>query len=283
MAVKGKEMGFLDHLESLRWHLIRSVSSILVFSIIAFVSKSFVFGTLILGPSRVDFITYQQFCNLGAFLAQYIDINAQALCIEKLDFTIQSRQMTGQFTMHLTSSFVIGFIVAFPYAFWEIWRFVSPAMYPNERKHSKGAVIAVSSLFISGVLFGYYIVAPLSINFLASYSLDPSIINEFDITSYVNTLTMLVLTNGIMFQLPVVAYFLSKAGLITPSFLRNKRRHSIVIILLLSAILTPPDVVSQILVAIPLSFLYEISIFISARVYKKRMKEIGYTEDEIPE
>lgn len=261
-------MGFLDHLESLRWHLIRSVIAIFVFTIGAFVSKGFVFGTLLFGPSRPDFLTYRAFCKLFNY------IGSPDLCVTDLGFTLQSRQMTGQFTMHIMASFVVGLICAFPYAFWEIWRFVRPGLYPNERKHSRGAVFFVSVLFISGILFGYYMVAPLSISFLASYSIDDSIVNEFDITSYVNTVTMLVLTCGIMFQLPMVIYFLSKAGLVRPDTMRQYRKHAIVIILFVSAILTPPDVISQLLIGFPLIILYEASITISGRVLKNRMKKL---------
>ena len=263
-----KEMDFLDHLEALRWHLMRSVISILVFTITAFVSKSFVFGTLIFGPSRPDFWTYRMFCKLFTYMG------SPEFCIKDLAFTIQSRQMTGQFTMHIMSSLVIGLICAFPYTFWEMWRFIRPGLYPNERKHSRGAVFFVSLLFITGILFGYYVVAPLSINFLASYTVDPSIINEFDITSYVSTLAMLVLACGLMFQLPMIVYFLSKAGLVHPELMKTYRKHSIVVILFVSAILTPPDVISQLLIGLPLMLLYEISIVISAKVLKNRLKKI---------
>lgn len=261
-----KEMTFLDHLEQLRWHLIRSASSVLIFSIIAFISKDFVFGKLILGPSKVDFWSYQILCELLSWVGK------PELCITDLNFTIQSRQLTGQFTMHILSSFVLGLIAAFPYVFWELWRFIKPGLYPNERKSSRGAVFFVALLFISGVLFGYYIISPLSINFLASYTLDDSIVNQFDIISYVNTLTMLVLACGIMFQLPMVVYFLSKAGILSPQLMKAYRKHSMVVNLVLSAILTPPDVISQILVSIPLIILYEISIMVSAFVQKGKLK-----------
>jgi len=267
MSQKHEEMDFIDHLEALRWHLMRSVISILVFTIIAFVNKSFVFGTLIFGPSRPDFWTYRMFCKLFTYMGQ------SEYCIEELAFTIQSRQMTGQFTMHIMSSLVIGLIIAFPYAFWEMWRFIKPGLYPDERKHSRGSVFFVTLLFVTGILFGYYVVAPLSINFLASYSVDPSIINEFDITSYVGTLTMLVLACGIMFQLPMIVYFLSKAGIVHPELMRRYRKHSIVVILFLSAILTPPDVISQLLIGLPLMFLYEVSIKISGNVLKNKLKK----------
>jgi len=263
-----KEMSFLDHLEELRWHLIRSFSAIAIFSIAAFLSKTLVFHTIILGPSRPDFWTYRMLCRLGELLG------SSAICIDSLAFIIQSRQMTGQFTMHITSSFVIGLILTFPYAFWEIWRFVKPGLYPKERKAARGATFYVSTLFMLGVTFGYFIMTPISVNFLASYSLDPSIANEFDIISYVSTVTTLVLASGILFQMPVVTYFLTTAGLIGPSLMRQYRKHAIIVILMLGAMLTPPDPFSQILIALPLIGLYQISIAISAMVDRKKEKSL---------
>lgn len=257
-------MSFLDHLEALRWHLFRSVSAILIFTVIAFIAKSFVFGIVILGPSKVDFVTYRWLCDLSDFFG------IAALCIEELPFTIQSRQMTGQFSMHVTSSIVVGFIVSFPYVFWEVWRFISPGLYDQEKNAARGAVFFVSMLFFLGAAFGYFILSPLSINFLSNYQLDPSILNEFDISSYVSTLTMLVLASAIMFQLPVVVYFLAMSGLVTSGMLKSYRRHSIVVILILAAIITPPDVISQILIAMPILVLYEAGIQIAIRLEKKR-------------
>ncbi|WP_421874163.1 twin-arginine translocase subunit TatC [Marinoscillum sp.] len=257
------EMTFLDHLEELRWHLIRSLAAIMVFAVAAFFAKTLVFHTILLGPSRVDFWTYEMLCKLSDIL------KSEALCIDELPFIIQSRKMTGQFSMHVTSSFVIGIICAFPYAFWEIWRFIKPGLYPRERKAARGATFFVSLLFILGVVFGYFIVTPISINFLSNYQLDPTILNEFDIISYISTVITLVLACGILFQLPIVVYFLTKAGLITPQILRTYRRHAIIVILILGAMLTPPDPFSQILIAIPLLGLYQVSIYISARVIKK--------------
>ncbi len=262
-----KEMSFLDHLEELRWHLIRSMIAILVFAIAAFVGKDFVFGTVILGPSRADFWTYRMLCNISN------SMGSDFFCIEELPFIIQSRQMTGQFMMHLTSSFVIGLIMTFPYAFWEVWRFIKPGLYPKERKAARGATFYVSLLFTMGVLFGYFVVAPISINFLANYQIDASILNEFDIVSYVMTVTTIILACAILFQLPIIVFFLTKAGLVTPSLMRTYRRHSIVAILVLSAMLTPPDVFSQVLISIPLIGLYQISIFISARVIRQEVAE----------
>lgn len=263
-----QEMTFLEHLEELRWHIIRALISIAIFAVIAFIAKEIVFGIIILGPSRPDFWTYEMFCKLGRLTG------TDYFCIDDLPFIIQNRRMTAQFTMHLTSSFVVGIICAFPYVFWEIWRFVSPGLYSKERNISRGAVFFVSLLFITGVLFGYYIIAPISINFLSHYQLDPSILNEIDLTSYVSTVTMIVLASGLMFQLPVVVFFLSKIGLITPEVLKTYRRHAIVIILVLSALITPPDIISQILMSFPLIFLYEISIVLSKFVTKKEQEAL---------
>ncbi|MDH5475825.1 MAG: twin-arginine translocase subunit TatC [Cyclobacteriaceae bacterium] len=260
-------MTFLDHLEELRWHIVRSLSAIVILAIAAFSSKSFVFDTLIFGPSKVDFWTFRMLCKVGNL------VNSDALCIDNIPFLIQSRNMTGQFTMHLISSFVLGFIVAFPYIFWEIWRFVGPGLHATERKVSRGAVFFVTLLFTIGVLFGYYIMTPLAVNFLANYQVSTLVVNEFDITSYVSTVTTLVLGSGVLFQLPMVVYFLSKVGLVTPALMRNYRKHAIIVILFLGAMLTPPDPLSQILIAFPLFGLYQFSILISASVERKREKE----------
>jgi sec-independent protein translocase protein TatC len=271
-------MSFLDHLESLRWHLLRSVAAVLIFTIIAFLAKSIVFGVIILGPSKVDFFTYRLLCDIGNSLG------ISALCIDELPFTIQSRQMTGQFSMHMTSSFVVGFIAAFPYVFWEVWRFISPGLYDKEKNAARGAVFFVSLLFLLGAAFGYYVLSPLSINFLSNYQLDPSITNEFDITSYVTTLTMLVLASALMFQLPVVVFFLSMSGLVTAKMLKAYRRHSVVIILVISAIITPPDIISQLLIAMPILVLYEIGISIAKRLEKKRaIKQAEFERNHNPE
>lgn len=266
-SVAEKNMTFLDHLEELRWHIIRSFVAIVILTIVAFSAKSFVFDVLIFGPSRPDFWTFQMLCKLGDL------INSDVLCIKDIPFLIQSRNMTGQFTMHLISSFVLGFIVAFPYIFWEIWCFVGPGLYPTERNVSRGAVFFVTLLFTIGVLFGYYVMSPLAINFLANYQVSASVVNEFDITSYVSTITTLVLGSGILFQLPMVVFFLSKVGIVTPKLMKTYRRHAIIVILFLGAMLTPPDPLSQILVAMPLFGLYELSILISAAVERKRLKE----------
>ncbi|MBB3698544.1 twin-arginine translocase subunit TatC [Flammeovirga yaeyamensis] len=261
------EMSFLDHLEELRWHIMRGVGSVLFFAILAFLNKKFVFTVIILGPSRLDFPTYQWLCELSNYL------NTDALCIHSLPFTIQSRTMTGQFAMHIMSSAVIGLICAFPYTFWEIWRFIKPGLYNNEKSATTGATFFVTLLFATGVLFGYYIVSPLAVNFLSNYQIDESILNEFDVTSYISTIAMIVLSGGVMFQLPMVVYVLSKSDLITPEGMKQYRRHAIVVILIISAIITPPDPVTQVMIAGPIYMLYELSIHICARVIKKNRKE----------
>lgn len=267
-----KEMSFLDHLEELRWHLVRSVIAIFIFAITAFIFNRFIFEHIIFAPSRVDFWTFKVLCQLGDL------VKSTALCIEEIPLDIISRKMTGQFTIHITSSFVIGIIVAFPYVFWEFWRFIGPGLYSSERKVSRGAVFSVTFLFVSGVLFGYYIISPLAINFLTNYSVSEVIDNQFDITSYVGIISTLVLGSGILFQLPIVVYFLSRVGLVTPTLMRRYRRHAIVVILILGAMLTPPDPLSQILIAFPLFGLYQFSIFISGRVLKKKEKDKNKNE-----
>ncbi|WP_232296846.1 twin-arginine translocase subunit TatC [Microscilla marina] len=267
-------MSFVDHLEELRWHLIRGIIAVAVFTIVAFVSKKFVYGVLILGPSKADFWTFKMLCAFGEM------IGSSVLCFKSLAIKFQNVTMTGQFMMHITSSIVIGIICAFPYFFWEIWRFIKPGLYKKEQKAARGATFYVSFLFMTGVLFGYYIIAPLSIKFLTSYQLDAKIENIITIASYVSILMTLVLACGILFQLPVVVYFLAKVGLITPTFLRAHRRHSVVIILILSAVLTPPDIFSQVFIAMPLSFLYEVGIWIAVRVERQRLKELAEEEEK---
>lgn len=262
-----KEMSFLDHLEELRWHLIRSFLSIVVFTIVAFVSAKWVFENIIFAPARPDFPTFKFLCKLGDFL------HYEGLCITDIPFKVQSRNMTGQFTMHIMASFIMGFIIAFPYVAWELWRFIKPGLQIKERKYSRGAVASISLLFFLGVSFGYYVIAPWMVYFLANYSISDMVVNEFDITSYVSTVVMLVFGAGILFQLPVVVYFLTKIGIVTPQFLREYRKHSVIVILIVAAILTPPDPLSQALISIPLYLLFEISILISAFVAKRKDKE----------
>jgi sec-independent protein translocase protein TatC len=253
-------MSFLDHLEDLRWHVVRSVSVLVIFTIAGFFGISFIFKHIILAPMQDDFWTYRQLCAIS-----------KDLCISGIKFHMQNRTMTGQFMMHIKTAMVVGLCCSFPYIVWEIWRFISPGLYPKERKASRGAVLFISFLFLLGILFGYYIIVPLSFNFLINYTIDPSIENVIDLTNYISLFTAMILGSGIMFQLPVLIYVLSKIGIVTPMLMRKFRRHSIVVIFILAAIITPsPDFFTQIMVAFPLLILYEISIFISASVYKEK-------------
>ena len=257
------EMSFLDHLEALRWHILRSLSAIIILMIVAFFSKKLLFHDIILGPSRPDFWTYRFLCKLSVYLDQPF------LCVEKLSFIIQSRTLAGQFSTHIWVSFVTGIIIAFPYIFWEVWQFVKPGLYPRERSMTRGAVFFVSLLFFTGISFGYWILSPLSINFLANYQIDESIQNEIDLLSYIETLMMMVLACGLMFQLPMVVLVLAKAGIVNAGFLKTYRKHAILIIVIISAILTPsPDMFSQIIVALPIYGLYELSILLAHKVEK---------------
>lgn len=262
-----KEMSFLDHLEALRWHLVRASAAVLVGTILAFIFNDFIFQYVIFGPKRPDFITYRVFCKLS----QWIGAN-DSFCMsaDAMDnFTIQNTDMGGQVTMLMWVCIVVGVVAAFPYIVYEIWRFVKPALYANERKHATGGIFYTSFLFLSGVAFGYFIVSPLSINFLATFSVSPEIKNDINFDSYISTITMITLASGVLFELPIFIYFLSKIGLVNPSFLRKYRRHALVINLIASAIITPPDVISQVIVALPLAFLYEVGIVISGRVEKQ--------------
>jgi sec-independent protein translocase protein TatC len=263
-----KEMAFLDHLEELRWHVVRSVSVIFIAMIASFAFIKEIFEYVIFAPAKINFPTFKYMCELGKLFG------FNDLCVTDLPFKIQSRNMTGQFMMSLTASFVIGLIVAFPYVAWELWRFVKPGLQSKEIKYSKGAVFAVSFLFSIGILFGYYILAPTTIWFLATYSISDMIVNEFDITSYVSTISSLILGCGILFQFPMVIYFLSKVGIVTPELMRKYRKHSIVVILILGAVITPSgDPFSLTVISLPLYVLFEISIYISSVVVKRRLKQ----------
>ena len=264
---KQGEMSFLEHLEELRWHLIRSVLAIMIMAVVAFILKDFIFNTIIFKPKTPDFWTNKMFALLGDF------IGSEAIKINKQDLQLISIKMAGQFLTHIWTALVAGFIIASPIVFFEFWRFIKPALYDTEKKHATGAVFFTTVLFMLGVLFGYYLIVPLSIHFLGAYSLSPEVTNQININSYIGTVVSITLASGVVFLLPIFVYFLSKVGLLTPGFMKKYRRHSYVVMLLVAAIITPPDVFSQIMVAIPLVILYEIGIFISQRIEKQRIKQ----------
>ncbi len=262
------EMSFLDHLEELRWHLIRSTLAVIIIACIALLMKEFIFDTILFGPKNMDFPTYRFFCKIGTFLGIDSDF-----CADELPFTIQSRLMSGQFSAYLWTSIWVGFILGFPYILYEMWKFISPGLHDDERKHSKGFILTASLLFFLGALFGYYVVAPLSINFLGSFKVSQEVTNEFDLASYVSTVRTSVIACGLIFELPIIVYFLTKVGLVTPEILRKYRKISLVVVLILAAVITPPDIASQVVVALPILVLYQISIFISKRVLKRQAKK----------
>lgn len=264
---KSDDMTFWDHADVLRRYLIRAILAIIVFAVIAFCYKSFVFDTVILAPSQPSFITYRVLCKLAAL------VNIPELCVTYIPMELINIDIGGQFRYHMLISFIAGIIVAFPFIVYQFWRFIKPALSEKEQYYSRGMVLYISGLFSIGVLFGYYIIAPLTINFLASYELSPLIKNNITISSYISTISVLSLSMGLVFELPVLIYFLSKIGMLTPMFLKKNRKYAILIIFILAGFITPStDMFSQILVALPLYMLYEVSIYISKRVHKNKIK-----------
>lgn len=266
---KEKEMSFWDHLEELRWHIVRSFLAIVILAVVAFLNRGIIFDLIILAPKDSDFITNRLLCQVAEFLS------LPSLCIENLSLKIINIKMSGQFMIHVYISLVAGIIVAFPYIIFEIWSFIRPALHVNEKKYSGGAVLVSSFLFICGVLFSYFLIVPLTINFLGTYQVSDFVQNQISLSSYINTVVSVTFSVGLVFELPIFVYFLTKVGIITPDFMRRNRKYMLVILLTLSAIITPPDVFSQILVCIPLFGLYELSIKVANRVHKKREIEMN--------
>jgi len=262
-----KEMSFLEHLEELRWHLIRSTLAVLILAVLAFIFKDFIFDKIIFALRHGSFPTYKMFCSISKAM------DMDGFCFEELPFRIQSRTMSGQFSAHIWTSITTGIVLAFPYILFEMWKFISPGLKEKERKTSKGFIVTASLLFFAGVLFGYYLVAPLTIHFLGQYQVSQEIFNDFDLESYISVVRTSTLASGLIFELPIIIYILTRIGLVTPEALRKYRKFALVGILILSAIITPPDVVSQIIVSIPLLVLYEISIYISKIVVRKEKIE----------
>lgn len=254
-----KEMSFIDHLEELRWTIFRSLLYIIIIATIAFSYKSFIFDTIIFGFLDDNFPTYRFLCLLG-----------ESFCIEAPRLVLSTRQMGEQFMVHFKVATILGFVVSFPLIIWEIWKFVSPGLNLKEKKYSGSIIIVSGTLFFIGILFGYFVIAPFAIKFFASYTVSDFAETMPTLDSYVGFLTMLVLPSGIIFELPLVVYFLSIAGIINSKLLTTYRKHAVVIILILAGIITPPDVLSQILVGIPILIIYEIGIFIAKRIEKRR-------------
>ena len=261
-------MSFIDHLEELRWHILRSVAAVCVFTGLAFGFKKIVFDSIIFGPKNPDFLSYRVLCSAASQLGL-----SDRMCIVPPDFVIANFSMMGEFTAHIQMSFIVGFLLGFPYLLWEFWRFVSPGLHDKEIQTTRGIVAYCSLLFALGVSFGYFIIVPFSINFLIPYSISDQVTDYIQLSDYIGFLSMTVLAAGIMFELPIVVYFLSKLGIVSASFLRSYRRHAVVIILVLAAVITTPDALSQILIAMPVLLLYEIGIWIATRIERKRAAE----------
>ncbi len=253
-----KEMSFLDHLEELRWHIIRAVIAIALFAIVVFVMRVWVFDNIILGPMGADFPTYRFFCGIS-----------EAMCFTPPDLLVKSVTLDEKFLIALKVSMWLGFVGAFPFVFYQFWSFIKPGLYEKEQKVARGMVFICSLLFSAGVVFGYYAISPFAIKFLGSFDIGVYVEPEVSLKSIVGYMVMFTIPAGITFELPIVVYFLSKIGLVTPEFLRKYRKHAFVLILIFAAIITPPDVVTQFLIGVPVFILYEISIYISGRVEKK--------------
>jgi sec-independent protein translocase protein TatC len=249
------EMSFFDHIEALRWHLIRASIAIVVFTIIIFVKYTWVYDTIIMGPSRPTFWTYKMMCHMGDFFQNLLPsvFSAKDFCISKINIKLINTEMAGQFTLQINSSLIIGMTLGIPYLLWELWRFIRPALHEKERKAASGFVFYASFLFVLGVLFGYYVIAPMSINFLSSYTVSSTIENLFSIDSYISSVATLTLATGVVFQLPILVFILSNLGILTAKFMRDKRRYAIVII-----------------VSIPLFVLYEVGIVVAIYVEKRK-------------
>lgn len=258
-------MSFLQHLEALRWHFVRSAIAVVVIGFILFLYKDVVFGKVIFGPMNPGFITYRALCKFSHLIGM-----GDSLCMQSITFELINIDLSGQFTTHIWVSIIGALILSSPYILWELWRFVSPALHEKERRYTSGVVFFASTLFLLGVLFSYYVIVPMTINFLGNYQVTPLVKNAIAMSSYISTVTILTFIMGVVFELPIVIFFLTKVGLIGPEFMRKNRKYSVVIILVIAAIITPSsDIPTLLLVSAPLYVLYEASIFVSKYAEKK--------------
>lgn len=262
---KSDDMTFWEHAEALRVHIMRIVIALLIFSVGAFFFKHFLFDEIVTGPLHEDFMTYGWICRFGQWFG------LESFCFKGMDIKLINIDLAGQFRWHMIISIITGCILTFPYAIWQMWLFIKPALSLKERKNSRGIILIICLLFFIGVVFGYLLLLPLTIIFLSQYELSANITNQITISSYISTTILFPLSTGLVFELPVFVYFLSEIELLTPQFLKKYRKHAVVIILIIAGIITPStDIISQLLVAIPLYILYEISISVSKRVYRKK-------------
>ncbi|MEI6749270.1 MAG: twin-arginine translocase subunit TatC [Bacteroidota bacterium] len=258
-----KEMSFWEHLEELRKRLIRSVLAWIALSSLAFMERDIIFDKIILAPKDSNFITYRWLCKLGAFL------HVDSLCLPPMSIKIINYNLSGQFMTHMTISMVAGLILAVPFIFYQVWQFIKPALYEKERRYAYVAVYVMSGLFMIGITFSYFLMVPWTLNFLGTYQVSASVANQIALDSYISTVVSVVFSVGIVFELPVVVYVLAKLGILTPAFLKKNRKYAFIFVLIVAAIITPPDVFSQIIVTIPLWALYEVSIIVANRVAPK--------------
>lgn len=257
-----KNMSFLQHLEELRWRLVRCAVVIIALAIFLWWNQDWIMKNIFLSMSQPDFFTFKFFCE-----------NLHLMCVEEIPVNFQSTTMGGQFSYALWMSFLGGVVIGFPFIFYQLWSFVKPGLKQNEKQMVKGITLYVSMLFFLGILFGYFIVAPMSVQFFGTYQISAEIKNDFTISSYMSTILSTVFYSGLFFLLPIVAYLCGKLGIVTSEFLKKYRKHAIVVVLILAAIITPPDMISQIIVSIPILILYEIGIFVVRRVEKSRANE----------
>lgn len=262
------EMSFLDHLEELRWLLVRSTTAVIIMACVTYFISDFLFDTIIFGPTRPSFFTYRYLCELSHQLGF-----AESICITEMPFIIQNTEMEGQVNIFVWMCILAGFILSFPFILWEVWKFISPALYEKEKKNAIVFILSSSLLFFLGVIFGYFVVIPMSVNFVATFTVSDVVKNQFTLDSYIGMVKTSILASGLFFELPIIIYFLTKLGLVTPEFLRKYWKYAVVIILIVAAIVTPPDVVSQTIVAIPMLLIYEVSILISKIVSTNKIKE----------
>ena len=260
-------MSFVEHLDALRGHLFRAVIAIVIGAVFVGIYNDFFISHVLMGPTHADFPSYRFLCKLGNA------IHVNDLCMKGIGIRMQSTGVNTQFSMFFSVVLIGGFIIAFPFIFWEFWKFIRPALNKNELKRTRGVIFWVSLLFFLGVLFGYFIIAPYTVNFFANFQLDEQIENRWTINSYIDTLVPLILGTGLAFQLPLAMLFLTKIGIVNSTFLKKKRRHAIVIMLIIAGVITPPDVLSQIVVTLPLVILYEVSIILSKKVELRRIAE----------
>jgi sec-independent protein translocase protein TatC len=256
-----KHMSFLEHLEELRWRLVRAAIAVLVISSVLFIYQEWIMDNLFLSMKKPDFISFRLMCEWFG------------VCIDEIPVKMQSMTVGGQFSYGLMMSIMGGIVLSFPFLFYQIWSFVRPGLRQNEQKVVKGLTFYVSGLFFLGIGFGYFLIAPLAIQFFGTYQISSQIENNFTVNSYMSTILSTVFYSGLLFLLPIVAYIFTRLGVITPAFLRKYRKHAIVGVLILAAVITPPDLISQVIVAIPITLLYEVGIFVSARVEKNMIKE----------